>query len=62
MPRINCTFREFIRIIEINGFVLIPSRSGTSHRQYGHADGRRVTVAYHSINDVPAPEMQVCLL
>ncbi len=53
MPRLRCTFREFIEIIEHSGFV-IERHEGTSHRQYrGIVNGkvRKVTVAFHAIGD-----------
>jgi predicted RNA binding protein YcfA (HicA-like mRNA interferase family) len=55
VPRLKCTFRDFIAIIEARGFVADPDGKG-SHRQYRHKDGRRVTIAYHNIGDIPAPE------
>jgi predicted RNA binding protein YcfA (HicA-like mRNA interferase family) len=53
LPRLKCTFREFVDIIEGHGFIS-HRHEGTSHRQYrGIVDGkvRMVTVAYHHIND-----------
>ena len=47
------TFREFIKIIEAEGFVF-HRQGSTSHRIYrGIVDNkvRLVTVAYHRIND-----------
>jgi predicted RNA binding protein YcfA (HicA-like mRNA interferase family) len=52
VPSLKCTFREFIAIIEANGFKL--DRQEGSHRQYvGVVGGKRqvVTVACHNIND-----------
>ncbi len=46
MPRLKCTFREFITIIEAYGFVL--ARQDGSHRRYVGMVGakrRQVTVA-----------------
>lgn len=46
MPRLKCTFREFIKIIEAHGFTL--DRQDGSHRQYVGIMGakwRLVTVA-----------------
>ena len=59
MPRLKCTFGEFIRIIEANGFRNVPERTPGSHRQYFRAVGgttRLVTVAYHNINDEILPD------
>ncbi|PWT85766.1 MAG: hypothetical protein C5B56_13505 [Proteobacteria bacterium] len=58
VPRLKSTFREFIRIIEANGFRNVPERTSGSHRQYIRAVGgptRLVTVAYHNINDEILP-------
>lgn len=55
MPRLKCTFREVIAIIEANGFEIVPGRQSGSHRQYKKiTDGkvRLVTLAYHNINAV----------
>ena len=41
--------RRFIRALELDGFELRRVRG--SHRIYGHADGRRVVVAYHGLGD-----------
>ncbi len=53
MPRLVCTFRRFLEIIEDHGFVL--HRSGaTSHRRYrGVIDGevRFVDFAAHNLSD-----------
>lgn len=57
MPRLKCTFREFVAIIEEYNF-LIHHQNG-SHRQYrGQYGGqvRFVTVAYHNINDEILPD------
>ena len=58
MPRLKCTFRQFIDIIEMHGFV--EHRHGaTSHRRFRGAVGGRVrlvTVAYHGINDDILPK------
>jgi predicted RNA binding protein YcfA (HicA-like mRNA interferase family) len=59
MPRLKCTFREVIEIIERNGFALVPARTSGSHRQYKRIrDGevRLVTLAYHNINDDVLPD------
>ena len=58
MPRIKCTFAEFIRNIEAAGFVL-HRHGGTSHRRYrGVIEGqvRFVDVAYHRIGDDILPK------
>lgn len=52
MPRLKCTFREFVAIIVAHGFKI--DRQDGSHRQYaGIAGGKRrvVTAAFHNIND-----------
>lgn len=49
MPRLKCTFREFITIIEQHKFYFF--RQEGSHRQYKDPSGKVVTVAYHNIND-----------
>jgi predicted RNA binding protein YcfA (HicA-like mRNA interferase family) len=57
VPRLGCTFREFIEIITANGFVL-HRHGATSHRRYrGVIDGevRFVDVAFHSISDDVRP-------
>jgi len=56
VPSLKCTFREFIAIIEANGFKL--DRQEGSHRQYvGIVEGKRqvVTVASHDMNDYIKP-------
>ena len=40
---------RFVRALEGDGFAL--QRVRGSHRIYRHADGRRVVVAYHALND-----------
>ena len=42
----SLTAREIVRALLADGFAL--TAGATSHRRYRHADGRRVTVAYHS--------------
>lgn len=57
MPRLNCTFREFIAIILRHGFAL-GRHEGTSHRIYrGVVDGepRIVVVAAHNLHDEIKP-------
>jgi len=34
VPRLNCTFEEFIEIIEAHGFAPKKKRGGGSHRRY----------------------------
>jgi len=41
--------RKFIRALQADGFSLRRIRG--SHHIYGHADGRRVVVAYHHAGD-----------
>src|SRR5260370_41705894 len=48
VPR-GLSARRFIRALEGDGFAL--QRVRGSHRIYRHADGRRVVVAYHALND-----------
>jgi predicted RNA binding protein YcfA (HicA-like mRNA interferase family) len=48
VPR-GLSARRFIRALEADGFAL--QRVRGSHRIYRHADGRRVVVAYHALND-----------
>jgi predicted RNA binding protein YcfA (HicA-like mRNA interferase family) len=58
VPRLNCTFREFIFIIEQHGFVLVADRTRGSHRIYRREAGGRVwavTVAYHNPGDEIRP-------
>ena len=53
MPRLKCTFRQFIAIIEAHGFSLARHDSG-SHRVYRaviSGQVRLVVVAYHDIGD-----------
>jgi predicted RNA binding protein YcfA (HicA-like mRNA interferase family) len=54
VPRLKCTFREFIEIIERHKFFL--ERQEGSHRQYKDAAGNRVTVAYHKLTDEIVPD------
>jgi predicted RNA binding protein YcfA (HicA-like mRNA interferase family) len=59
VPRLKCTFREVIQIIEANGFEIVPERTSGSHRQYKRTiagETRLVTVAYHNINDAVLPD------
>ena len=48
IPR-GITARDLIRALHKDGFAL--KRTRGSHRIYGHADGRRVVVAFHRMND-----------
>lgn len=55
MPRLNCTFGEFLDIIRAQGFIL-KSHDGTSHQRWrGVVDGkvRLCDVACHSLKDTP---------
>jgi predicted RNA binding protein YcfA (HicA-like mRNA interferase family) len=57
VPRLKCTFREFVEILERNGFDL--TRQAASHRRYVRVAGGRtfnVTVAFHNINDEIRPD------
>ena len=53
MPRLKCTFRDFIQIILKQEFLLV-RHDGTSHQVYrGVVDGKPhvVVVAAHRLND-----------
>jgi predicted RNA binding protein YcfA (HicA-like mRNA interferase family) len=53
VPRLKCTFREFIQIILDQGFVLV-RHDGSSHRIYrGIVEGKPqlVVVAVHHLHD-----------
>jgi predicted RNA binding protein YcfA (HicA-like mRNA interferase family) len=57
LPRVKCTFAEFIAIIEAHGFVL-HRQGATSHRRYRGTIGgvvRMVDVAGHSMHDDITP-------
>ncbi|AVT75940.1 hypothetical protein RPPS3_18770 [Rhodopseudomonas palustris] len=57
MPRLKCTFRDFIEILERAKFSV--TRIEASHRRYvGTVDGKikNVTVAFHNINDEIKPD------
>ena len=57
MPRLTCTFRRFLDIIEAEGFVL-HRHEGGSHRRYRGVIGgevRYVDVAYHQVGDEIRP-------
>jgi predicted RNA binding protein YcfA (HicA-like mRNA interferase family) len=49
VPRLKCTFREFIKILEAHKFWL--ERQESSHRHYKNAAGNLVTVAAHDLGD-----------
>ncbi|HEV2563198.1 MAG TPA: type II toxin-antitoxin system HicA family toxin [Rhizomicrobium sp.] len=53
MPRLKCTFREFIEILLRHGFVEQRAAKGSHRRFRGDIGGqvRFVTVAPHNIND-----------
>jgi predicted RNA binding protein YcfA (HicA-like mRNA interferase family) len=50
----SITARQMLRALERDGFVL--KRQSGSHRQYKHADGRRVTVSFHHSSDTFPPK------
>ena len=50
------TAGEIIGALLADGFVWRKSRKGTGHRRYVHADGRRVTVAFHGANTTFVPK------
>jgi len=50
------TAGEIIGALLADGFVWRKSRKGTGHRRYFHADGRRVTVAFHGTNTTFVPK------
>jgi len=57
VPRLKCTFRDFIDILESARFEVV--RTEATHRRYvGVVDKKtcNVTVAFHSINDVIRPD------
>jgi predicted RNA binding protein YcfA (HicA-like mRNA interferase family) len=57
VPRLKCTFRDFIEVLEIAHFDLV--RTEASHRRYAGTVGkekRNVTVAFHNINDEIKPD------
>ena len=53
MPRLKCTFREFIEILLAHAFVEQRAAKGSHRRFRGETGGqvRFVTVAPHNIND-----------
>jgi predicted RNA binding protein YcfA (HicA-like mRNA interferase family) len=53
LPRLKCTFREFIAIIEKHGFVLHRQGAGSHCRYRAVMDNevRFVDVAAHNLND-----------
>lgn len=53
MPRLKCTYRELVAILEAHGFTLI-RHDGSSHRRFRGVVGREVRfvdVAYHAVGD-----------
>jgi predicted RNA binding protein YcfA (HicA-like mRNA interferase family) len=50
----SLTARELIVALRRDGFVL--DRSKGAHQHFRHADGRRVTVTYHSPSDTFPPK------
>ena len=57
MPRLNCTYNEFIAILLAHGFEHVFPDKG-SHKKYRGIVGRDVkivTVAGHNLNDHPLP-------
>ena len=53
MPRLGCTYRQFLEIIDAHGFVLV-RHGATSHRRYrGTVNGevRLVDLSPHSWSD-----------
>ncbi|MEI9888650.1 MAG: type II toxin-antitoxin system HicA family toxin [Rhizomicrobium sp.] len=63
MPRLNCTFREFVAVLERNGFVEV--RQVGSHRRFRGENGgqvRMVTVAYHAIGDQITPNVLASMI
>jgi predicted RNA binding protein YcfA (HicA-like mRNA interferase family) len=57
VPRLKCTFRDFIEVLESAHFALV--RNEATHRRYvGSVDGktRNVTVAFHNINHEIKPD------
>lgn len=53
MPRLSCTFREFLAIIAAHGFVLHREGAGSHRRYRGIVGGvvRYVDIAAHNLND-----------
>ncbi|HDP34659.1 MAG TPA: addiction module toxin, HicA family [Candidatus Hydrogenedentes bacterium] len=45
------TAREVIAVLERLGFTH-RTLTGTSHRRYVHADGRRTTIPFHATQDI----------
>jgi len=54
VPRLKCTFLDFIAILEQHQFKCV--RQEGSHRQYRDPYGNLVTVAYHNINVEISPK------
>ena len=61
MPRLGCTYRHFLDILEANGFTLLRHDGGSHQRLRGVVGGevRLVTLAPHSwSDDVPLGTLQ----
>jgi predicted RNA binding protein YcfA (HicA-like mRNA interferase family) len=57
VPRLKCTFRDFIEILESARFEVV--RTEATHRRYvGNVGGetRNVTVAFHNLNHEIRPD------
>ncbi len=50
----SVTAREIVATLMRDGFT--HKRTKGSHRRYAHADGRRVTVSYHTQSDTFPPK------
>jgi predicted RNA binding protein YcfA (HicA-like mRNA interferase family) len=50
--------REVIARLRVRGFIEVRQRG--SHKQFRHADGRRVTVAVHARDIPPGLLKQIC--
>jgi predicted RNA binding protein YcfA (HicA-like mRNA interferase family) len=61
VPRLSCTYTDFIAIIESHGFVLV-RHDGTSHRMFRGVVGgsvRLVPVSAHRLgDDIPIGTLQ----
>jgi len=57
LPRLSCSFREFLQILVAYGFVLHRQGAGSHKRYRGVIDGqvRYVDVAAHNLNDEVKP-------
>jgi len=58
LPRLKCTFREFIAILEEHHFTILRHDDGSHRRYRGVVDGkvRLVTVAFHNFRDEILPD------